>query len=282
MEKNNIYNMFTQIKKFSLIDEGVGETPIRDEAKYTKDMTKSFIDKLFFIDLVHADVIVDFGCADGFILSKIRMFRPDIMLIGYDLDKQMLQNAKQNLTDNLSLFTDDWNKVAKLVKEFKKPLLLLSSVIHEVYSYSNTRQVNKFWNTQVFSGLFHYIVIRDMIPTNEISRITDFEKDVEKVRALSDSYYLKTFEKQWGDISEDYRTFIHYLLKYKYKENWDRELLENYVPLSLQTLISKIPKSYKVVFQDAYIYSYLRKVVSEDFGVDIRQTTHLKIILEKS
>lgn len=274
--------MLNKIQKISQLIESVGQTPIRDEAKYTQEMTRSFIDKLFFIDLVDADVIVDFGCADAFILSKIRMLNPEITLIGYDLDKQMLANARLNLDDNLSILTDDWNQVANVLKEFKKPLLLLSSVIHEVYSYTNSRQVNKFWNNQVFSGLFHYIVIRDMVPTNAISRVRDFQNDVEKVRALSDSYYLKTFEKKWGDISKDYRTFIHYLLKYKYKENWDRELLENYVPLSLQTLISKIPKGYKIIFQDTYIYGYLRKIVKEDFDVDIKQTTHLKMILEKS
>ena len=274
--------MFNKIRKFKNLFESVGETPIKDENKYTQEMTKSFIDKLFFLDVVDTDVIVDFGCADAFILSKIRMLKPDIMLIGYDLDKNMLTNAKQNLNDDLSLLTDDWNEVLKTIKEFKKPMLLLSSVVHEVYSYSTTREVSKFWQLKVFSGDFHYVCIRDMIPNNEISKINNFDDDVKKVREKSEEYYLKSFENRWGDISSDYRTFIHYLLKYRYKDNWNREVLENYVPLSLGTLVSKIPKNYKVIFQENYIYSFFKKIVNEDFGIDIKGSTHLKMILVKS
>lgn len=47
--------MFDKIQKISQLIEGVGQTPIRDEAKYTQEMTRSFIDKLFFIDVVDAE-----------------------------------------------------------------------------------------------------------------------------------------------------------------------------------------------------------------------------------
>ena len=273
--------MSDKILGFKELLEAVGKTPIKDETTYSKEMTKSFIDKLFFIDQVDTDVIVDFGCADAFILSKIRMLKPDLFLIGYDLDKSMLSSAKDNLDDENSFLTDNWYEVLEKISTFQKPMLLLSSVIHEVYSYSTTKEVNNFWKNKVFSGKFKYVCIRDMIPTNQISRVTDFQQDVEIVRELSDKYYLESFEREWGDISKDYRTFIHYLLKYRYKDNWDRELLENYVPISLQTLMSKIPPSYKVEFQQSYLYSFFAKVVKEDFGIDIKGQTHLKMILEK-
>ena len=270
------------IYKYSHLIEAVGKDPIEDETKYTQDMTRSFIDKLFFLDQIDTDVIVDFGCADGFILSKIRMLKPDLMLIGYDLDKQMLLNAKSNLDDKSSLLTDDWSLVLKTLEKFKKPTLLLSSVIHEVYSYSHPRDVSKFWSEKVFSDSFEYICIRDMIPSNEISKTKSFDDDVARVRELSEKFYLDSFEKEWGDISKDYRTFIHYLLKYRYKSNWNREVKENYVPISLQTLRSKIPGNYKIIFQDNYIYSYFRTIIEQDFGINIKQTTHTKMIIQRS
>ncbi|MGA1049083.1 MAG: hypothetical protein ACO3UU_13830, partial [Minisyncoccia bacterium] len=41
---------------------------------------------------------------------------------------------------------------------------------------------------------------------------------------------LISFEKVWGSIFKDYRNFIHFLLKYRYTDNWEREVNENYLP----------------------------------------------------
>lgn len=63
------------------------------------------------------------------------------------------------------------------------PLLNLSSVIHEVYSYSHSSVIKKFWEKQVFGGSFKYITIRDMIPSvnihkNEVSKFINNEQEV--------------------------------------------------------------------------------------------------------
>jgi hypothetical protein len=261
--------------------ESVGNLPISDESRYVNQMSRSYIDKLFFMDQVDADVIVDFGCADGFILSKIKMLKPDIMLVGYDVDENMIAKASSNIAAENLILTSDWKQVESIVKGYNKSLLLLSSVIHEVYSYSNTKAVKDFWENKVFGGLFTYICIRDMIPSRKIYRVGDFQEDVKKIKDSTDEYYLKSFEERWGKISSNYGTFIHFLLKYRYKENWDREVEENYVPLSLETLYNKIPSNYKIILEDNYIYSYLQQIVKEDFGITIRQATHTKMILRK-
>ena len=77
--------------------ESVGHIPISDIESYIQGMELGYIDKLFFIDKITPDVIVDFGCADGTILSKVRLLNPNIKLIGYDLDKNMLSSAKSKL-----------------------------------------------------------------------------------------------------------------------------------------------------------------------------------------
>ena len=120
-----------------------------------------------------------------------------------------------------------------------------------------------------------------MIPTDKISSIKNFQNDVQKVRDVSDPVYLNSFEQHWGDISSDYRTFIHYLLKYRYKDNWKRELLENYVPISLQTLKSKIPQNYKITFQENYTYSYFAQTIRDDFDIEIKGPTHTKMIIKR-
>ena len=262
--------------------ESVGNIPISDIDSYINGMEMGYQDKLFFLDKIDTDVIVDFGCADGTILSKINKLYPKIKLIGYDLDEKMLTIARKKNNNN-SLLTNKWEAVTEEIKKYKNPTLVLSSVIHEVYSYSNTFIIKKFWENQVFGSNFKWICIRDMIPSSKMSRydIEHFKDDVELVRKNSNKFYLDSFENIWGSINSNYRTFIHFLLKYKYTDNWDREVNENYVPISIETLYKKIPKSYKIIYEDNFILSSLQKQVKLDFGIKIDHTTHTKMIIEK-
>jgi hypothetical protein len=123
-----------------------------------------------------------------------------------------------------------------------------------------------------------------MIPSSVVgkSEMNEFKDEVRKVRRLSDPKYLKSFEDRWGTINDNYRTFMHYLLKYKYIENWEREVNENYLPVSLETLKSKIPSSYKIAYEDNFVLPYLQKQVKQDFGISITHSTHTKLILRNS
>jgi len=86
--------------------------------------------------MLNFDVIVDFGCADGTFLENIRNNNPNIKIIGYDLDDDMILKAKKRLGQN-TLITNNWEEVLRSIQKNKSPLLNLSSVIHEVYSYSH-------------------------------------------------------------------------------------------------------------------------------------------------
>jgi len=263
--------------------EKVGTHEISDIQSYIDGMGTTYEDKLFFLNRIKPDVIVDFGCANGFILSKIQELYPNIPLIGYDLDENMLFRAKEVLKEG-TLLTNKWNVVQSELKKYQKPTLILSSVIHEVYSYSNSMTIKKFWEKQVFGGDFKWICIRDMIPSVSMDKHEEelFHEDVKKVRSQVDPKYLNSFEQKWGIIDDHYRTFIHFLLKYKYIKNWQREVNENYLPVSVETLMKKIPTPYKVIYKDAFILPYLQEQVEKDFGIKIDHTTHLKMIIENT
>ena len=47
------------------LEELVGDTEISNVDNYVEGMQKSLDDKLFFVDKLDFDVIVDFGCANG-------------------------------------------------------------------------------------------------------------------------------------------------------------------------------------------------------------------------
>jgi 23S rRNA U2552 (ribose-2'-O)-methylase RlmE/FtsJ len=265
------------------LEELVGTKPISNYDNYIKDMEHSMQDKMFFINNMDFDVIVDFGCANGTFLSKLESIKPNVKIIGYDLDDSMLNKAKSILNED-AILTNNWNIVIEEVKKYKKPLLNLSSVIHEVYSYSHSSVIKKFWEKQVFGGNFKYITIRDMIPSVQIHKneVNKFVDDVKKVKELADPFYLESFEKEWGPISENYRTLCHFLLKYKYTDNWEREVRENYLPVSLETLKKKIPGKYKIIFEEDFIVPFIQNEIYKDFGIKLTHSTHVKMIIENN
>lgn len=263
------------------LEELVGEKPISNYDQYIADMNTTMSDKLFFLDEIKFDVIVDFGCADGTFLKSLSSSRPNVKIIGYDLDQTMLDIAKKKLPSN-SILTDSWDVVIKEISNYKSPLLNLSSVIHEVYSYSSNEDVVKFWNQQVFGGKFKYITMRDMMPSVELTKneITNYKDDARKVRQKANKNSLATFEEVWGSIYSEYKNFIHFLLKYKYTDNWEREVNENYLPITLEELESKIPNGYSIIYEKDFVLPYLRQEVKRDFGVELTHSTHVKMIIK--
>jgi hypothetical protein len=96
----------------------------------------------------------------------------------------------------------------------------------------------------------------------------------------TDKFYLDSFEKKWGTINDSYRTFVHYLMKYRFTDNWDREVNENYLPVSLETVKSKIPSDYNIVYEKDFLLQFLKDQVKKDFNVELTHSTHTKMILK--
>lgn len=263
------------------LEKLVGEKPISDIQSYISGMNLSIQDKLFFMDIIDFDVIVDFGCADGTFLQSVSKIKPDVKIIAYDIDTQMVSKAKSKL-GRRAIVTENWGQVERSLLHYKKPLLNLSSVIHEVYSYSGNKDVKYFWENQVFGGYFKYVTIRDMIPSVELSKsgISQFKDDVRKIKLKTDRYYLDSFEEKWGSINDSYKNLIHYLLKYRFTDNWEREVTENYLPLSVETLRKRIPSGYKVVYEDNFLLPFLKDSVKRDFNIDLTHPTHTKMIID--
>lgn len=262
------------------------EQTITDINIYRKEMAKSMVDKLFFIDQIEVEVIVDFGCADGTMLKFIRELRPDIVLVGYDSSQEMIDIAKSNEEwenhPNKPIFTSNWTDVKNIIQNYKSEgfncALTLSSVIHEVYSYGDSNSITEFWNN-VFQSDFDYIVIRDML-TNKRAIHPSSEKDVAKIYKTNDPH-IAEFEALWGSIS-NYKNLLHYLLKYRYNKNWFRELRENYMPITLEEMLSKIPtNTYSFEYQDHYILPFIARSVKAEFGITLKEKTHIKLILKK-
>jgi hypothetical protein len=219
--------------------------------------------------------IVDFGCADGTLIREMNKVMPNVRYIGYDNNPEMISIAQTKSAgiSNIS-FTDTFPSNVY----GKSSLLNLSSVIHEIYSYCNEDEIYEFWNN-VFLSEFKYISIRDLCVSKNVNRRTDMA-DYLKLIEKADNKQIKEFQLIWG-LLMDNRNFLHFLMKYKYVENWDREVKENYFPITLEELLKKIPYDYEIVYINTYCLPYTRSVVEKDFGISIKDNTHVKLLLRK-
>lgn len=260
--------------------------PIANMEKYNKEMVKSLVDKIAFIDKVDAEVFVDFGCADGTLLGLIKKLFPQYTLIGYDNDPEMIQRAKANPENHGISFTADWQEIETIVKAEKKrghyACVVLSSVIHELRSYLSEQEMadvwSKIWSDGTKEKLFSYVAIRDMMVSRTTSRASD-PMQVARIRQLFDKDKLNQWEAIWGSINENW-SLTHFLLTYRYTHSWEREARENYLPVNYEDFMASIPFEYFPIFMEHYTLPFLRRCVQKDFGFDLSDRTHLKLVLE--
>lgn len=254
---------------------------ISDLDVYNLRMTKSMIDKLFFLDMsVNLEGVLDFGCADGTLLQHVDAFCPGLRLVGYDMDQTMVELATTHFPK--ASFFSDWDSAVDAAFPngvVGNMCLNLSSVIHEVYSYSGAEGIDLFWK-RVYESGFEYIAIRDMMLSESADRVTPIRDEMRVRTSRPHAKQLHEFEALHGSIANN-KNFLHFLMKYQYLENWEREVAENYLPLSTTRFFEMMPTDYEVVIYNRYSLPYLGYCVKRDFNVEIADDTHVKILLRR-
>lgn len=253
-----------------------GKNQISDLSGYLYRMQKSMIDKMFFIDKIFEpiDYIVDFGCANGELIKMLQYYFDEYRYVGYDISEKMIREAQKNVPE--AEFTADWEGISI---PFDRSLLNISSVVHEVYSYCTPQDIELFWH-RVFDSGFRYVTIRDMM-VSEKENVPASAEDIEAIRRNSAfARHLADYESVWGTIKSQ-RDLAHYLLKYSYTQNWEREVREDYLGLSPEALERLIPDAYRIAYREHYTLPFTAWQIKKDFGIELKTHTHLKIVLER-
>ena len=246
---------------------------ITDLELYNTQMSYSINDKLFFLNHIkidEVDTIVDFGCANGELFKYCPV---EWKKIGIDNNLDMIKSARANFS--AAFYTTELDKLGAY--DCSKAILNMSSVIHEIYSYLNYEDIRQFWY-EVFHRNFKYIVIRDMMVSDNTNVHWD-EDDVSKVLSNPKGRLFDDFRKHFAECRR--RDLIHFLMKYRYTENWARERAENYYPITVEELFNLIPDTYEYVYYRPYILEWTRDKVKEDFGIQLTDPTHIKLILKR-
>ena len=258
-------------------DGEVKEHAISELGAYNARLRRGLADKLYFADKTEARTVVDYGCADGTVLRALVELAPDLEVLGYDENDEMIAQAKAAAPQGT--WTASWNKALRWKEARRGPTaLVLSSVIHEVHSYENERGVRRFWE-RVFESGFDYVAIRDMVPGRGIDRAAD-PSQVAKVRQRSEPALLGEWERRWGTIDAQ-RSLVHYLLTVPYTDNWERELNEDYLPVSMEELLERIPRGYEPSHIEHFTLGYVRERIKREFDIEMSERTHLKLIVKR-
>lgn len=57
---------------------------------------------------------------------------------------------------------------------------------------------------------------------------------------------------------------------------------ENYFPITVEKILSKIPTDlYKIKYFEHYMLPFNKQKIWEDFGTELNDNTHVKILLER-
>lgn len=261
--------------------------PILNYQFYNNEMKKGLEDKLFFLEnsdvMSNIDVILDYGCANGALINELKEIIPEFKFVGFDIDPCMIEYAKKSNKENNVAFYDDFKKAEFRAMLFsnKKTALLLSSVIHEVYSYGTKKSIQDFWNN-LNNGKHDYIIIRDMsLSRNDVFLNELDDNMLRKVLLNGDVKQIVDYQNVWGEFKNN-KDLLHFLFKYRYLDNWTREVDENYFPIYLEDYDNLIDyDQFEILYKEHYLLPFQKEVILKDFGINIENKTHLKMILKR-
>lgn len=251
---------------------------------YNKEMKKGLMDKLFFMSNKEIQdklrVIIDYGCADGSLIEEMSLLYPNINFIGFDLDEDMIKLAMHKQINNAQ-FINNFKEVVTVKKSKGMSAILCSSVIHEVYSYGTNKDINEFWHN-LNNGDHDYIFIRDMCFSKEDANLKKLDLTMlSKILEKADRNQLTDFQNVWGKFKNN-ADMIHFLYKYRYLDNWKREVEENYFPIFFEDYFTLIDMSkFEIVYKEHFLLAYQKEIIFKDFGINLYNNTHVKLILKR-
>ena len=250
-------------------------TKIEDREGYLARMSAALDEKLkVAIHIpINARSILDVGCADGTVTEEIARRFPFAKVLGIDIDDDMIACSKPTQY-NLSFQRIFLREL--LAQEQRFDVIMFMSVLHEIYSYGSgvTSVVKALADAYELLNSNGVLIIRDMAGAHEANLLGTIRTQIANNRSIFDK--LVDFEMRWGRINSR-RKANHFLLKYFYDTNWERELRENYLHLDIHKYIDVLDLFHmEVIRADQSLLPWLANKWQTDFGFTDNQLNYLR------
>lgn len=250
---------------------------IANQKLYLERMSRSLQEKLKISRYIPEGTrnVLDVGCADGTVTLALADLYPGISFVGIDLNEGFIKIAKERIGDRKNVRFEKCFLRERLVSPERFDVVLFCSILHEFFSYGEgiSTVVKALSDAHEILTDAGTMIIRDMIlydyaGTSKLWLEEMMEEVREKIELPSQ---LSDFEKLFGEITS-IKQLNHFLLKYMYKDNWERESRENYVPVSFEEYdqIFKL-LGMTVLFQRSSTIPYLKDKWRNDFGFSDRE-----------
>lgn len=256
---------------------------------YVKSMSATIQDKCWWAYRIPSDIrtVIDFGCAQGDLGLYLDKLKPNrFRYIGVDNSDEMLSLARHNhylhFHKGDSIFCSELSDVLNQCDP-KNTILVLNSVVHEIFSYMPLSQSNALLS-EMFGAGFRFVAIRDMYKHNS----GNIDADMFDIAMCNSQYawmwdaYNSYIQSEFvpGYMSTEDR-IAEFLLKYRYENNWEREMKETYL-WDWLPMIEHYYRSgnYRITYEDNFFIPYIRQHFIEDIGVQFLFNTHKKVLFE--
>lgn len=241
--------------------------------RYLERMSKPLQEKLrvskYFPEGVKT--VLDVGCADGVVTLALAEMFPEIKFVGIDISKKFIEKAKEKATGKLNVSFENVFLRERLANSERFDVVLFCSVLHEFFSYGEgiSTVVKALADAHEILNDKGTLIIRDMILYDYMSSSNLWIEKVEKkIKSKSDlTDLVADFENKYGKFVST-KQINHFLLKYMYGDNWQREGRENYVPISFEQY-DRIFKllGMKEQYRESYTIPYLTELWKKDFAL---------------
>ena len=246
---------------------------IANPQKYLERMSKPLQEKLRVAKFIPegTKTVLDVGCADGVVTIALAKMFPQIKFVGIDLSKDFIDIARKNADGTNNVTFEHIYLRDRLINPERFDVVIFCSVLHEFFSYGEgiSTIVKALADAHEILKPKGTLIIRDMVLFDYMaSSDLWLPKIIGKIMAKTELItMIKDFEGSFGEI-KSIKQINHFLLKYKYTDNWARECRENYTSVSFEQY-DRIIKllGMKDQYRESYTIPYLENLWKEDFGL---------------
>jgi 2-polyprenyl-3-methyl-5-hydroxy-6-metoxy-1,4-benzoquinol methylase len=254
---------------------------IADKEGYLARMGGSMAEKLrvaHYFPEEHGRVL-DVGCANAVVTKELAKMFPESSFLGIDIDSDFIAAARDGERPTNVVFEKIYLREL-LARGEKYDLVTFLSVLHEFYTYgegisSVLKAVSDAHEVLRPGGR---VIIRDMILSDYVSK-SDWkvESVLGKISNREDmGGRLQDFAQKYGEIDRLSR-LNHFLLKYRFVDNWEHELPENYTAVTMDQYESLFALlGMKLLYKESYLIDFLAGKWREDFGLTEQELAPLR------
>jgi SAM-dependent methyltransferase len=245
---------------------------------YAAGMEAGAADKAKLLRFVRPGVIADLGCGAGAVLELLRKQFPKSHIMGADTSEEMVRRCRDRFP---GLEVRRHDITARLFDDKTVDTVILCSVLHEVYSYSQydlapVRQALRVSAEALKPG--GRLIFRDGLrPAREDNVYMSFLSPAVKEKFLRFAWEFGpgpvTWEERDGNVRLSRRDAMEFLSKYIYDANWKYEVMEVFGVFSLKGWVEVVERfGLRVIHRESYLIDWLRvNRYEKDVRLEVRR-----------